>query len=218
MRSGFSRVGWLSISAFLIPVLLIGCGNPETDQEEAGPEIVDITEEAGRYLEKILVPYRPLAHAFEAKTYWPDQMMGSSDHQTWMEGLAEMQAALPELQKMTAEAGREISSMPDFRGDSTLKEAVLSYLEYLHRYAKFDAPQAYLLLQQYARDDVPISEAEEAHLDASLERLDAEWDEQGERFEKAQDTFAARYGFDLIPDTTSLTDQQYKAERRFIKP
>jgi hypothetical protein len=178
----------------------------------------DMSEAAGEYFEMLFAPYKPLQRRYEEVTFWPDQMIKFGSHHSIQKGLTEMQALLPELQRETAETGKKIAAMPDFQGDASLRDAVVEYLKYLHRYCKFEAPQFYQVLRQYAHEDVPITEAEEAYLDDYVEKMDAEWDEQGKRFEQAQDAFAKRYGFNLLPDNTPLRYQGYRADRRGARP
>lgn len=193
--------GYLGVGAVLIlGILLSGCGGDQPEKDLATKEVQvkrELTADA--YFAGVVNPYIPVFKAYRDLTGRPFKALASNKIKAVRAAVDLLRERFPELSSVITSTADKIAGIPGYKGDTSLRDAVLDYVEYLEEEVNSQWPELLSQLERYTDDTNPFSDEDLAYLNELIDKINREGDEQGEKFEQAQEDFAKKYGFMLKP-------------------
>lgn len=202
LKSGHSAISILMMMSLVFFSPACGKGGSEAREKDSRTNAEkDPGAAAADYFEMLLKPFRPLEAAYGAMDREAGIFLGKGRPSTIMRGADEMRARLGRLQELTRSTADKIAEMPAYQGDSSIRDAVLDYLDYLEEYADYKMPELIRMLEDYAARYDEIEQGELDSLNEFIGQLNRDAEEQGKLFKDAQAAFAGKYNFTLLPGT-----------------
>lgn len=187
-------------TVLLLFILLSGCGGDQPEKEIVSNE-VQVKREltADDYFAGVVNPYIPVFKAYRDLTGRPFKALASNKIKAVRAAVGLLRERFPELRSVIASTADKIAGIPGYKGDTSLRDAVLDYVEYLEEEVNSQWPELLSQLERYTDENVPYSEEDLTYLNELIDKINREAEEQGEKFEQAQEDFAKKYGFMLKP-------------------